>query len=135
MALSDWMVGALWLDLVYAYRIDERDRDSRGNVPSLRPVRSVQGQLGKKHDTDNYDAHSSPAGQSKQNNIFTSDKLEVPLGVDLRAQDVLKIVRSDGAVQWFKVAGAPKSRTILGYVKVYLTITPEPAVSASYWGE
>jgi len=125
--------GEFWDDIVYVYRQDKRDLDSNGDSLGLRAVASAQAVQCRKHDTDNYDTMSTVAGQSKQNNIFTSDVLKLPLGVDIRAQDVVKIVTSDDRTEWFTISGAPKSRTLIPHIKAYLTTTPEPTIVAGSW--
>jgi hypothetical protein len=117
----------LWKDAMDVYR------PTIGNVKEVQAVQASQSVVCGKHDTDNYDSPSM-IGQSKVNNIMTSDKLHCGLAVDVRAEDVVKITRADGSHAWFNVAGAPKRRPLLAYTKVYLTTSPRPNVVAGWWG-
>jgi hypothetical protein len=129
-AITGWQAVA-FTDSMSIYRQDARDRNSRGESTGLRLVAS--GVACKKHDTDNYDA-ATPVGQIKRNNIDTSDKVECALTVDLRAEDTVYITTSDGRTDYFKIAGATKGRTILGYQKGYITIEPiAPTIISGAW--
>jgi hypothetical protein len=114
----------LWRDSMDVYRPMTADVGTYGLV--------VAGVQCAKHDTDNYDDRSSFMGQSKQNNIFTSDKVHFTSGTDVRAEDTIKLTKADGTVQWFKVAGDPKTRPLLPYSKAFLTIDL-PVTSVGAW--
>ena len=121
----------VYKDSLAVYRRDERDTDAQGNVQGVRLVFS--GELCKKHDTDNYDTPNSPAGQSKENNIMTSDKLDCHISLDVRAEDYVYVTTTDGRAEWFAVKGAPKHRTINSYQRMYLTTTIPPKVHTGTW--
>lgn len=70
--------------------------------------------------TPNYDTHSSDAGQSKEDNIFTSNKFKTQYGVDIQSTDLMLVTPRAGSSDWMSVKGAPKNRAILGYCEVYL---------------
>lgn len=128
--IESWQV-PIYTDRLTIYRQDERDRDSRGNSQGLRLVFSNE--PCKKHDTDNYDENQSPAGQSKVNNIMTSDKADAHLSLDVRSEDCAMIVTADGRTEYFTVAGSPKHRTITKYQRLYLTTRPAPKIADGDW--
>lgn len=128
--LQSWQK-RMYTDSLTVYRADERDTDAYGNIAGVRLA--VSGELCKKHDTDNYDAPISPAGQSKQNNIMTSDKLDCHISIDLRSEDLVYVQSADGRAEWFTVKGSPKHRPILNYQKAYLTTTVPPKIHAGAW--
>jgi hypothetical protein len=128
--------GLLWTETAYVYRQDERDRTSTGESKGLRAVQGCQGIKCTKKSTPNYDEHSSPAGQSKQSNILTSDHYEFELGYDVRSMDVVKVSFSDGSPdEWVVMAGAAKDRRLLPRQGFYGTTTTAPKIVADYfWG-
>ena len=125
------MASTFYLDSMDIYRNDERDTDAQGNIQGVRLV--ISSVACNKHDTDNSDVVKSPAGQSKDSNIFTMDKVSLAVSVDLRSEDLVYITTRDGRSEWFNVHGAPKHRTLLGYQRAYLTTTTKPKVHTGTW--
>lgn len=137
MILSTVWQKVVFTDTLETFRIDQRDRDAQGDY-AVALVRRVAGFPipCKWHATDNYDEDSSPAGQSKQNNIFTSDKCKCAFSADVRAEDYVRITLGlDGKQFWFTVAALPKQREILAYQHFFMTATPAPTVNGdALWG-
>lgn len=123
-------------DEIEIYRQDQRDKNARGESLGLRKVATLNPVTGlnwvvNKHDTDNYDEDSSPAGQSKQNNILTSDRADGDTDIPFRSMDVVRFVATD---EWFTISGKPKMRDkLLPYQRIYLTITLRPKIVAGDW--
>ena len=127
--MSTFIAQVFYKDTMAIYRQDDRDKDARNNSKGMRLVSGGPWACNK-HDTDNYDTVGSPAGQSKENNIMTSDKVTMGLEVPLRTEDIIHFIERD---EWFTVAGAVKTRMLLQYQKAYLTITPKPKILAGAW--
>lgn len=128
-----------WQDAVYQdtfsiYRQDERDRNAAGSSLGLRLVFS--GERCKCHDTDNYDSHMSPAGQSKVENIMTSDKIDCANSLAIKAEDVAYVQSHDGRTFWGQVAGDPKNRDVLSmtsYQRFYVSPQTPPKIVPGTW--
>lgn len=127
---------AVWTsmgDRCWVYRQDARDRDSRGQSTGLRAVSTIQNAVCRIHATPNYD-ESSPVGQSKQNNIFTSDKLSGPLDWDLNSMDVVKVTTGYGETTWYTVSGDPKRRAAISHSVAFLNpLKNSPTIVAGSW--
>lgn len=109
------------------YRRTAGKTDSRGD-----PIAGGWTQVAKNercafHNTPNYDVALSPAGQSKENNIMTSDKIRFRYDLDLRAQDVVHVAFDLGGDEWYTIAGNPKLRQLIPHQYAYLVTTPKPA--------
>jgi hypothetical protein len=68
--------------------------------------------------TPYFDILPSPAGQSKQDDIFQANRLEMVYTSNIQDQDLVHVLPLAGPAQWFSVNGAPQVRERLGYAKV-----------------
>jgi len=78
------------------------------------------------HGTSNYDTHSSPAGQTKTENIMTANKLSMEFGIDVKPEDIVFIRLRTGNSFWQAVKGAPKLRPVLHFQAIYGVILGKP---------
>ena len=75
------------------------------------------------HEVANYDAHSSPAGMSKQEQLQTANSTGCALGLDVQPLDLMLVHKRTGDSHWQSVRGEPTRRQVLGYMKFY-TVVP-----------
>lgn len=108
------------------FRRNKVERDALGNPTASQWTTVATGERCAFHNTPNYDVRSSPAGQSKENNIMTSDKVRFRFDLDLRAQDVVYVAYDSGGEGWYTVAGDPKTRQLIPHQYCYLVTTPKP---------
>lgn len=133
--LQGWQ-SLLYKDSLTVYRIDERDRDNRGNPLGYR--QAFAGEKCQMHATPNFD-EDGPAGQSKKDNVMTADKVTCALSLDIRAEDVAKVETWDGRTIWGKVAGATKDRSgvagiaLTSYQAFFIVPTVAPAIVEGTW--
>lgn len=78
--------------------------------------------------TPNYDKHSSPAGASKEDNIFTADGARMQFDADFDALDMAHVTSRLGDTAWESVKGAPQRRQLLSYCTCYLVPSQAPTV-------
>jgi hypothetical protein len=121
---DDWQDEMLLDNIRASWRRVAKRRDINGDwVPGSyeQILTNVRCQI---HHTANFD-RSVPAGQIKQANIFTSDRLTLGIGADVRDGDLLDFVSRGGTAEWFVVDGVPQVREITGHQKVNLVNTVE----------
>ena len=122
--MSTFIAQVFYKDTMAIYRGTTRDADGDWQDPTL--VTGLGAVPCNLHSTDNYDKNLSPAGMSKVQNIMTSDKVTFGTGYDIQPEDWVKVTRRTGAVEWYRLAGAIKTRTLLDFCFAYLTITGDP---------
>ena len=122
---TDWQ-DAAFLDHFDAYRTLATAFDQYGGATATAPTKVINNAACSLHSTPNYDVPVGHVGQVKQNNILTSDKMHVTLTSAIADGDIIKTTDREGEVGWYVVMGAPKRRTVLGYLLVYLNTIPKP---------
>lgn len=102
------------------YIQDPLKRDARGNSLGLSLVSS--GNVGSFRETENYDNNSSTVGQTKEENLFTTNKWRWdPDSYSIPDQAVLHIHCADGSDCVMVVRGAQKTRRVIMRAEVPLT--------------
>jgi hypothetical protein len=112
--ITDWQ-SEVWLDSVSFYTpVKDAQNNTIGVTLQSGPYACNW------INTPNYDLPSTVAGQSKEDNIFTSNHVRLQIEPDVLTKYYAKITSRSGYVEWMKVNGAPKNRWILGYAMVFL---------------
>lgn len=116
----------VWGDSVRIYRLMTNfgagGRESYGLASGPHPCNVLA--------TTNYET-SAGAGQLKQDNVFTSDKIRLSPDVDIESGDVLQVTREDGTIFWASTKGAPQVRSV--FQEVYVNQTVAPRLSGGAW--
>jgi hypothetical protein len=123
MALATWQI-SMYLDSVAIYR--EKLDPTTGDSLGYKQVST--GNACHFHGTPNFDTHSSAAGQSKEDNIFTANMIEVDIDVDVQSMDMAYVTLRTGLSFWQVVQGAPQIRTVLPRQKFYGVPVVPPVV-------
>ena len=121
---TDWQEDMFLDNIQASWRRSAKHRDANGDwAPGSyeQILSNVRCQIPQ---TANFD-RSTPAGQLKQANIFTSDRMTVGIDSDIRDGDLLDFVSRSGREAWYVVDGVPQVREITGHQKINLVNTVE----------
>lgn len=80
------------------------------------------------HRTPNYDTHKSAGGQSKMDNMFTSNKITCQYEVDIKDGDMVFVTTRRGDSEWQAVIGAPMKRIVIKHSKFFGNPTQAPVI-------
>lgn len=110
---------ALWLDLMTVYR---PQASGVGDPTGYSLISSAN--ACRYHGTPNYDEHRGGGLMLKEDSVQTSDEVSTGIAVDVRANDVIKLTLSTGAILWDKVQGDPQLRTLIPHQRLFVTTVP-----------
>lgn len=83
--------------------------------------------------TPNYDVHSSYAGDTKENNIFTSNNANCRYLDDLQAEDYVTVVDFRRVADWGIVNGEPNEDSMTNRKYAYVVPTNKPVIIGGTW--
>lgn len=107
-----------------SYRRDPKARDANGDYLATSWVLKFSDAPCSLHNTPNYD-RPNPAGQLKEANLFTSDKVDINTSWDVADGDLQLREDRNGNQSWGIIDGVPKDRAITGHQTYYMIPTTE----------
>jgi hypothetical protein len=122
MALAGWQK-AMYKDSVTFYK---PVLDAHGNTTGY-TVRSGPYPCNYQR-TPNFDVHSSDAGSSKEDNIFTANGCRLQYDAVFDALDLALITSRLFDSQWMSIKGAVQQRQLLAYATFYGVPTNAPVI-------
>ena len=80
------------------------------------------------HATPNFDENQGGVTQMKNQGVLQSDYITAAANCGVQAEDLVKVTDRLGSVSWQRVAGAPKTRTLIPHDRFFITLCDEPVI-------